>query len=47
MNTNGSDQTRLTDNPANETSPAWSPDGDKIAFTSDQEGYSSDLRLNY
>jgi len=29
---------RLTDNSAIDTSPAWSPDGGKIAFVSDREG---------
>jgi len=33
MNSDGTQQTRLTDGPAlNDTHPAWSPDGQKIAF---------------
>ncbi|GEM_PF-413927 len=40
MNADGSGQTRLTYNPANDLSPAWSPDGAKIAFTSDRDFYS-------
>ncbi len=32
MNTDGSDQTRLTHNPWDDVTPAWSPDGTKIAF---------------
>lgn len=34
MNTDGSAQTRLTNNSASDTAPAWSPDGTKILFTS-------------
>ena len=37
MNTDGSDQTRLTDSSAWDQSPACSSDGTKIAFTSDQD----------
>ena len=32
MDADGSDQTNLTDNPAFDGDPAWSPDGTKIAF---------------
>ncbi|GAB4429140.1 MAG: hypothetical protein Kow0031_09570 [Anaerolineae bacterium] len=32
MNADGSGQTRLTNNPAPDVFPAWSPDGTKIAF---------------
>jgi Tol biopolymer transport system component len=35
----GSNQTRLTDNAAaSDEFPSWSPDGTKIAFTSDRDG---------
>jgi TolB protein len=37
MNFDGSSQTRLTDNPASDALPAWSPDGTRIAFVSDRE----------
>jgi TolB protein len=33
MNADGSNQTRLTSDPAYDYSPAWSPDGSRIAFT--------------
>ena len=38
MDADGSNQTRLTDNPAIDDVPAWSPDGTKIAFTSSRDG---------
>jgi TolB protein len=31
----------LTDDPAVDTAPAWSPDGTKIAFTSERSGASA------
>jgi TolB protein len=38
MNPDGSDQTRLTDDQADDYEPDWSPDGTKIAFASAREG---------
>ena len=38
MNSDGTGQTRLTNNSAWDTAPAWSPDGTKILFTSLRDG---------
>ena len=38
MNSDGSDQTRLTNHSANDSNPAWSPGGAKIAFDSFRDG---------
>jgi RHS repeat-associated protein len=37
MNSDGSSQTRLTNELANDDSPSWSPDGSKIVFRSDRD----------
>jgi YD repeat-containing protein len=37
MNADGSGQTRLTNDLANDDAPSWSPDGSKIVFRSDRE----------
>jgi Tol biopolymer transport system component len=38
MNSDGSDQRRLTANDANDEPTSWSPDGQRIAFHSDRDG---------
>ena len=38
MNADGSGISRLTDNPANDLTPAWSSDGSKVAFYSTRDG---------
>jgi TolB protein len=39
MDADGSNRMRPTNNSANETDPAWSPDGTRIAFFRDFEIY--------
>ena len=43
MNADGSNQTRLTYNPAKDWFPSWSPDGTKIAFASDRDGRNTEI----
>ena len=38
MNADGSSESRLTDNPAEDRDPSWSPDGTQIVFASDRDG---------
>jgi len=42
MDADGSNTTRLTNNPASDVNPAWSPDGTKIAFVSARAGFGND-----
>ena len=46
MNANGSGETPLTTNPASDNSPAWSPDGTRIAFASTRDGNSEIYVMN-
>ncbi len=45
MNADGTDTTRLTDDPYFDFEPRWSPDGSKIVFTSDRYGQSEVLLM--
>jgi len=38
MKADGSNQTRITNNPAGDLDPCFSPDGTKIAFASERDG---------
>ena len=46
MNTDGSDQTRLTDEPTNDFSASWSPDGSRIVFVSSRDGNQEVYSMN-
>lgn len=37
MAADGSNQVNLTNNPADDTDPVWSPDGSQIAFVSNRD----------
>ena len=46
MNKDGSNQIRLTEDPADDAFPAWSPDGSRIAFASTRDGGSEIYVMN-
>ena len=46
MNEDGSGQTRLTQNEADDYDPVWSPNGQKIAFSSDRDGLTRIYTMN-
>ncbi len=46
MNADGTDVTRLTNNPNVDDSPSWSPDGSKIVFTSNRDGNNEIYTMN-
>ena len=39
MDANGKNQQRLTNDPNDDRSPSWSPDGERIAFVSNRDGH--------
>jgi Tol biopolymer transport system component len=46
MNSDGSDQRRLTDHEAQDWGPVWSPDGRHVVFTSDRDGQNGIYVIN-
>ena len=46
MNADGSGQTRLTTNEANDVHPDWSPSGDRLVFLSFRDGGSEIYVMN-
>jgi TolB protein len=47
MEPDGSNQTNLSNHPANDFDPVWSPDGEAIAFLSDRENEQGEGRFVY
>lgn len=45
MNSDGSAQTRLTNNPERDEEPAFSRDGSKIAFVSERDGGNKEIYI--
>jgi TolB protein len=45
MNADGSDQTNLSNNDADDFNPSWSPDGERIAFASDRDNGNFDIYI--
>ncbi len=43
----GSGHRKLTSRTAGESSPAWSPEGDRIAFVSSEEGHGSEIFIHW
>ncbi len=44
MNDDGSEQTRLTNNPGRDDDPSWSPDGTRLAFAR-QDGFTAEAEI--